>query len=178
MSAGEDQFRQPHVLVESHGRDPLAAERPRPYFLMISSGAMTLPRDFDIALPSPSSVQPLVAHSRYGAVPRRPTPTSSEEWNQAAVLIAALQVHLRRPAQVILRSQHSQMAGAGVEPDVQNVTFLPELPVAALGAPSHRGPTVSAAVRSYQTSAVCSLIWATTRSRGARSVRHSLHFSQ
>ena len=43
---------------------------------------MMLPSDFDMARPSPSSVQPCVAHWRYGAPPFSPTPTSSELWNQ------------------------------------------------------------------------------------------------
>ena len=53
-----------------------------PCFLMTSSGSIALPSDLCIALPSPSSTQPLSAHSRYGAPPFSPMPTSSELWNQ------------------------------------------------------------------------------------------------
>src|SRR5688572_13017449 len=49
---------------------------------MIFSGSITLPTDLDMARPSPSSVQPFVAVSRYGACPLSPTPTNSELWNQ------------------------------------------------------------------------------------------------
>src|SRR6476661_2463934 len=53
-----------------------------PCFLMTSSGSIAFPSDLCIALPSPSSTQPLSAQDRYGAELFSPVPTSSELWNQ------------------------------------------------------------------------------------------------
>ena len=52
----------------------------------------------------------------------------------AAVLIPALEIHVGRPRQLVLGRQHRQMACAGVEPDVQDVTFLAESLAGAAGA--------------------------------------------
>ena len=56
----------------------------------------------------------------------------------AAVLIAAFDVHIRGPGQLVGGGEHGQMARAGIEPDIQDVGFLTELGGAAFGA-SHAG---------------------------------------
>src|SRR5277367_1359718 len=52
----------------------------------------------------------------------------------AAVLIAAFQVEIRGPCEAVRSSQHGQMAGSGIEPDVQDVGLFAELNAAALSA--------------------------------------------
>src|SRR5580692_10273120 len=61
---------------ETHKRKTSA-----PNLEITSSGSTPMPSDLDMARPCSSRVQPLVAHSRYGAEPFRATPTSSELWN-------------------------------------------------------------------------------------------------
>src|SRR5690242_11707977 len=50
----------------------------------------------------------------------------------AAVLIGALEVQLRRPAQLGPRLEHGGVAAAGVEPHVEDVRLLAEAIAAAL----------------------------------------------
>ena len=50
------------------------------------------------------------------------------------VLVAALQVHVRRPAVLRPAPEHRQVAGAGIKPHVQNVSLLAEAGLAAVGA--------------------------------------------
>jgi hypothetical protein len=45
-------------------------------------GAMTLPFDFDILRPLPSTTKPCVSSALYGARPSMAQPVSSEDWNQ------------------------------------------------------------------------------------------------
>src|SRR4030095_749416 len=45
-------------------------------------GATTLPLDFDILRPSPSTVKPCVKSALYGGTPFSMQETSSDEWNQ------------------------------------------------------------------------------------------------
>jgi len=49
---------------------------------MTSSGAMKLPIDLLIFRPSPSTKNPWVRTSRYGARPLVPTEAKRDEWNQ------------------------------------------------------------------------------------------------
>src|SRR6185312_2857546 len=53
-----------------------------PYCLMTSCGAVVLPSDLLIFLPSPSRVKPCVNTLLYGAKPLVAQLSSSEEWNQ------------------------------------------------------------------------------------------------
>src|ERR1035438_2740470 len=56
----------------------------------------------------------------------------------AAILIAAFNVEIRGPSQIVSGGEHCQVARSGIEPDVQDVGFLAELGAAALGA-GHAG---------------------------------------
>src|SRR3989338_3092431 len=49
-----------------------------PDSFMTSKGEMTLPKDLDIFLPSPSTINPWVRTARYGALPQMPQETRSE----------------------------------------------------------------------------------------------------
>ena len=60
----------------------------------------------------------------------------------AAVLVAALEVHVGRPAQPGPPRQDGRVRGAGVEPDVEDVLLLLELRPAALRAGESRGQEV------------------------------------
>ena len=51
----------------------------------------------------------------------------------AAMLVRALEVHVRRPAQVRSRLEHGRVAAAGIDPDVEDVGLPAELPAAARG---------------------------------------------
>src|SRR5258707_15506219 len=53
-----------------------------PLCFMTSCGAMTLPSDFDILRPSSSRTKPCVKTASYGARPRVPHDSISEELNQ------------------------------------------------------------------------------------------------
>src|SRR5215470_6230696 len=52
-----------------------------PSFLAISTGSTSLPRDFDIAWPFSSKVQPGVTTPAYVGVPSFPIAQSREDWN-------------------------------------------------------------------------------------------------
>src|SRR5258706_427713 len=52
----------------------------------------------------------------------------------SAILIAALQVHVRRPRQPVLRLENRQVADARIEPYIQDVVFLAESHAPALRA--------------------------------------------
>ena len=75
-----------------------------------------------------------------GAVRRAPAGAHGFEQGGVeppAVLVRALQVHVRRPAQLGVLLQDGRVAASGVEPDVEDVGLLPERAAAALPA---RGP--------------------------------------
>ncbi len=55
------------------------------------------------------------------------------------MLVRAFQVHERRIAEAEVLGQHGAMAGARLEPDVEDVSLLAERRAAALGADSRRG---------------------------------------
>ena len=60
---------------------------------------------------------------------RRVTPSSHTvqqgSLEPPAVLVAPLEVHFRRPTQFRARFQDRDVAGAGIEPDIHDVRFLP-----------------------------------------------------
>ena len=106
---------------------------------MTSCGAVTLPSDFDILRPCSSSTKPWVSTTSYGARPRVPQLSSSEEWNQPRcwsepsryITVSAPPSGLRlMPASAgkcFGIFQHEGVGRAGIEPDVENVVDL--LPV-------------------------------------------------
>src|SRR5712692_9731594 len=49
----------------------------------------------------------------------------------AAILIAAFQIHIGGPRQAVFRRQNGEMAGSGVEPDIENVSLFAKFLVAA-----------------------------------------------
>src|SRR5215831_416118 len=148
-----------------------------PLCLITSSGSMELPSDLCIALPSPSSTQPLSAQERYGDEPFSPTPTSSELWNQPR--------YWSPPSRYTSAGQGRPKrwlsTARWLEPESNHTSRMslsllnsepPHLP--------HFTPagSSSAALRSYQTSAECSRKSATMPSRILRSVRGSRQASQ
>ena len=57
----------------------------------------------------------------------------------AAILVAAFQIHVRRPGEAIVFVQRRQVAGAGIKPNVENIVFFAESRPAAFGAGSALG---------------------------------------
>ena len=88
---------------------------------------MELPSDFDILWPSSATMKPCVTTSRNGGRSRVPRPDEQRALEPAAMLIASLEVHVRRPRQLAAERQHRLVARSGVEPDVQNVALALEL---------------------------------------------------
>ena len=62
----------------------------------------------------------------------------------AAILIAALDIHVRRPGKAEAFIEHGQMAGAGIEPDIQNIALFAKLRRAAFTADDTGGQQLGA----------------------------------
>ncbi len=106
-----------------------------------------------MARPCSSRVHPAVATCEYGARPRRATEVSSEEWNQPRCWSPPSRYRHLRCAFALLEGcicgfqlriglADGEPAGAGVEPDVENVGFLAEFRAAAVGAGGAGGQQV------------------------------------
>ena len=105
-----------------------------PCFLITSSGSMELPSDLCMALPF-AIEHPAV--QRAGAVGRsafEPRPNQQRTVEPAAVLIAAFEVHIRRPGKAEALIEHGQVTRTGIEPHVENVGLFAEFGATAFGA--------------------------------------------
>src|SRR4029079_16758862 len=73
-------------------------------------------------------------HLAEGRAAARAEPDEQRALGPAAMLIAPLEIHVGRPAQIRLARQHRFMARSGVEPDVEDVALSIERGPAAGGA--------------------------------------------
>src|SRR5579863_10519571 len=125
-----------------------------PEFLITVSGSMALPSDLCMALPSPSSTQPFNAQARYGEPPLMPVPMSRELWNQPR--------YWSPPSMYIsegqVRPNRWLSTARWLDPESNHTS---RMSVSLLNSSQphlrHFMPcgSSSAAVRSYQMSAVC-----------------------
>ena len=60
----------------------------------------------------------------------------------AAVLVAAFEIDIGRPGQAVAAVEHGEMAGAGIEPDVEDVGFLGNSVDAAFARTAHPGRSI------------------------------------
>src|SRR5580704_1938005 len=65
----------------------------------------------------------------------------------AAILIAAFQIHVRRPRQMVRLSKHGQVTRAGIEPDIENVSLFAKRRPAAFRALRARSGQLLCALR-------------------------------
>ena len=93
---------------------------------MISCGSMVLPSDFDIFRPSSSTKKPWVRTCPERRRAARAETDEQRALEPAAVLVAALEVEVRRPGQLRPERQHRLVARARVEPDVEDVVLALE----------------------------------------------------
>jgi hypothetical protein len=95
---------------------------------------MVLPSDLDMARPSPSRVQPLVSAPFVGRAALEADADEEGGVEPAAILVAAFEVHVGRPGEVVFLGQDGEVAGAGIEPDIEDVALLLKFGAAAVGA--------------------------------------------
>ena len=95
----------------------------------------------------------------------------------AAMLIAAFEVHVGRPRQIVAEGQHGLVARPGIEPDVENVALALERSAAARGQVKP-GVMNSSMGRSYHASAPCSSNTEAARSTSSAVRIASPHFVQ
>ncbi len=88
---------------------------------MTSCGATLLPSDFDILRPSSSIDEAVGQHLVERRASARADADEQRALEPAAMLVAALEVDVGRPAMVFAERQHRLVARARVEPDVEDV---------------------------------------------------------
>ena len=126
-----------------------------PLSLMMSCGTMVLPTDFDILRPSRSIRKPCVSTCLIRRAPARGQRHEQRALEPAAVLVAALEVHVRRPRRA------GRSAAARPRGSTPSRTTRRECPARARtmvpphfgqARPSGRNSSIG---RSYQASAPC-----------------------
>ena len=100
---------------------------------MAFTARTTLPSDFDIFSPLSSTTKPWVRTVSKGAVPVVPTAVRIDDWNQPRCWSDPSRYMNAGIAQPEILGQHGAMARSRLEPDVEDVAFLPERRAAALG---------------------------------------------
>ncbi len=95
-----------------------------PYCRITSSGAVVLPRLFDIFSPSPSRVKPWVSTRLVGRAAHGAAGLQQRRVEPAAVLVGAFEIEARRPDPVGPVAQREGVGRAAVEPDVEDVGDL------------------------------------------------------
>ena len=83
-----------------------------PYWRMTSSGAMVLPKLFDIFMPFSSRVKPWVTHRLVGRAAAGAAGLQHRGVEPAAVLVGALEVDVGRPDAVGPVAQREGVGGA------------------------------------------------------------------
>ena len=97
----EDLLADAQLLAEVAHRDPQAQDLGAALLDHCPAAGSTLPSDFDILRPSTSIRKPWVSTSRNGGAPARAQADEQRALEPAAMLVAAFEIHVGRPRQVV-----------------------------------------------------------------------------